>query len=198
MKQVVLAEGKRDVKLVEQYYERHSTDVLVDRFLGEEVDHSRLKNEESAAITNFLERRNPYQVLAKSENGKPDLKSVFTKLVNMLLRKNLDLCLLIDLDGKRYKQLIADLDKRVRSNYSGNQFEIAHDEILEKSSAQLAARNQVLDDGRTVGTFTVLAFHSELEDAANVADEDSKTVETEKLREFLADSRRSSPMRQVL
>lgn len=198
MKQVVLAEGKRDVKLVEQYYERQSEDVRVKRFIGEEVEHSRLKNEESEAITNFLERRNPYQVLAKSENGKPDLKRVFTKLVNTLLHRNLDLCLLVDLDTRSYDRLIADLDERVRSNYSGNTFEISRVELIDESSAQLAARNQLIDDGRTVGTFTVLAFRSNLEKAANVADEDSEAAEAEKLRKFLADSRRSSPMRQVL
>ena len=56
-----------------------------DTFYGEDVSDEPLKNRESTAIRNFLERRTPYDVLAKSENGKSRLKRVFARLVKFLV-----------------------------------------------------------------------------------------------------------------
>lgn len=198
MKRVVLSEGKRDVSLVEQYCELVDSDVRVKTFVGEEVAHSRLKNEESEAIRNFLEPRNPYQVLAKSENGKPDLVKAFVKLANFLVSRDVEVCLLIDLDGTDLGDLIDELDTKVRSNYDGRDFAIERDSVLDRSDALVAARSCLRSGDDVVGTFEVLAFRSDLECAANIDSEDPWETQEDKLCEFIEDQHRSSPLRRVL
>lgn len=198
MKRVVLSEGKRDVSLVEQHCDLIESEIEVTTFVGEEVAHSRLKNEESEQIRNFLEPRNPYQVLAKSENGKPDLIRAFVKLANFLLSRDVRVCLLIDLDGDDLGDLIGELDERVRDNYDGREFAIERDATLERSDALVAARSRLRSGGDEVGTFEVVAFRSDLEDATDIHADDSWDTQTDKLCEFIEDRRRSSPLHRVL
>ena len=97
---IVPCEGERDARLVETYYDVHGEDTRVTTFLGEEVEHSRQKNEDSEEIRNSVEPRNPYDVLVKSEEGDDTLKPLFVKLVNRLVQVELRVRLLIDLDTK--------------------------------------------------------------------------------------------------
>ncbi len=198
MKQVVLSEGKRDVELVRCYYEQFHGDKRMKTFVGEQVEYSELKNRESNAIENFLEPRNPYDVLAKSENGKPDLKMIFTKMIRYLSSRGVQVCLLIDLDGNDHGELIRDLHERVRTNYEGSNLEVRHDERIDRSSAQIATRNHLLEDGDVRGAFDVVAFHSDLETALEIGNDDSDDVEGRKLREFVSDDRHASPLHRVL
>ena len=189
MKRVVMCEGKRDVTFVERYYDTRPGETLVTTFIGETVKHSRLKNEESESIANFLERRNPYDVLAKSENGKQDLKMAFTKLVNHLVRQPIELCLLIDLDDRSYPQLIDDLDTRVRDNYDGRTLGVTHQERLDRTPELLVTSSRLEANEEPVGEFSILAFQSCLEDAAAIEDGDCRETESQKLDRLLADDR---------
>lgn len=199
MKQVVLSEGKWDVKLVSYYYEQFHSDLLVDTFIGEEIPYSDLKNQESNAIENFLEPRNPYDVLVKSENGKSDLKLIFVKLVRYLLGQDVQVCLLIDLDGGDHDRLLRELDEQVRSNYDGRECEIVSQEPLAKSPVQVCSRNRLLEDGSVRGEFDVVAFRHTLDTAADIDKEtDSDEVKERKLREFVTDDHHASPLHTVL
>lgn len=210
MDRVVLCEGKRDVKFVETFYELERDGVDVKRFLGEEIGHSELKNHDSNAVRNFTDRRNPYDALVKSENGVTDLERVFVKLARFLLQKpDFRVCFLIDLDKKnydhldyasdtrKYRELLDGLDERVRDNYRGSNLRIERDGLHRKSSAQIAGEATLRSDGGEIGTFDVLAFRSDLEDAAEILDGDSTAVEEDKLVEFL-DGADAEPMRDVL
>ena len=199
MKKLVLSEGKRDVRLVEVFYEELDDDVSVDTFYGEDVDYQRLKPRESNEIRKFLGRRNPDDVLAKSENGKENLKRVFTKLVSFLAAQDVTVTLLIDLDGNGLDALLDDLDTRVADNYQGNEFAIQEVERLARSRQLIATQTELYSerDGRR-GTFELVAFREDLETAADVRDSDDDDTEGEKLREFVADERATAPMRDVL
>lgn len=197
MKPVVMSEGRRDVKLVECYYEYVAGDFEVQTFIGEEISHSRQSNRESELIRNFPEPWNPFDVLVKSENGIEDLKLVFGKLAKFLLAQNVQLCLLVDLDGGDHSDFLDDLTEHVQSSH-GNHFEISFGERIERSSAMVATRNHLLDDAAVRGSFEVLAFHSRLESATNIDKEkDSEKVQDRKLREFVRDDR-ASPLHTVL
>jgi 5S rRNA maturation endonuclease (ribonuclease M5) len=210
MDRVVLCEGKRDVKLVEKFYERERSGVEVGTFLGEEVAHSELKNRESATFRNFLERRNPNDVLAKSENGVTNLERLFAKLARHFLKqRSVQVCVLIDLDKKnydhlnhasemdKYRELLNDLDERVRGNYSGSNLRVERDGVHRRSSAQIAGEAILHSERDEIGSFDVLAFRSDLEDAAEILDGDSAEIEDGKLREFLGGTG-ADPMRDVL
>ena len=200
MKKLVLSEGKRDVRLVEVFYEELATEVRVDTFYGEEVAYQRLKNQESDKIQNFAERRNPYDVLAKSEGGKPDLKRVFTKLVKPLARWDVTVTLLIDLDGNGLKALIDDLDTSIADNYRGNEFGFQEIERLGRSRQLIATQTELYSkrDESRHGTFELVAFHEDLETVADIQKSDDDDTENEKLREFVADDHATAPMRDVL
>lgn len=200
MKRLVLSEGRRDVQLVEVFYEEVDTDVRVDTFHGEDVDYERLKNRESSAIRNFLERRNPYDVLAKSENGKPDLKRVFTKLVKFLLAREVTVTLLVDLDGAGLDALLEDLDRRVQDNYRGKEFGVQELERVDQSRQQVASVAELYSkrDGNRYGDFEVVAFREDLETSADVKVQADGPTQHEKLRRFVADERATAPMRSVL
>lgn len=197
MKRIVLCEGKRDVQFLVIYYQDHSGDLEVNTFHGEEVSHSRLTNEESQKIRNFQEARNPYDILIKSENGVETLKHVFIKLVHWLVRSDLDLCLLIDLDCGSYEALIEDLDHRVRSNYQGKELGITHDELVERGQNIRACTCRLTSARGTAGAFDLLAFDSNLEEAANISDEDTWEEESRKLREFIERTPRTSILQKL-
>lgn len=199
MKRIVLCEGKRDVKFVKCFYAHRSSDTDVATFLAEQVEYSRLKNRETSAIRNFLEPRNPYHVLAKSENGKPDLKRIFVKLVNHLLGRDVHLCLLIDLDGTSdVDDLFAELHRRVQDNYEGRNFGIQQADVIDTTEDQIAVCGQLTTQTSVRGEFDVLAFRTNLEDAAAIRDEDSEAAEETKLREFVTEDRGSAPTARVL
>jgi hypothetical protein len=174
-------------------------DARVDTFYGEDVTYQRLKQQESTKIQNFLERRNPYDVLAKSENGKPDLKTIFTKLVRFLVKQDVMLTLLIDLDGGALEGLVTDLDSRVESNYEGNEFRIRLAERVDRSQEQIAAVGELYSerDGAALGEFQILAFHQNLEESAGIERSGDSDEET-KLRQFVADEQACGPMRACL
>lgn len=208
MDRVVLCEGKRDVKLIEQYYEQSQGSPELNRVHGENIDHSNLKNRESDAVRNFTERRNPYDILVKSENGVPNLKRLFVKIADFLMKQpEFRVCLLIDLDEKgydhldhtsntrRYRELLSELDTRVGDNYQGKDLKIQQDSIHTRSSVQIAGEATLRSAQGPVGSFDVLAFHSDLEDAAGISDGDEIT-EDERLGNFL-NSDASDPMERI-
>jgi len=200
MRRLVLSEGRRDVRFVELFYRDATRGVQFDTFYGEEVAHSRLKNQESAAVRNFLERRNPYDVLAKSENGKPDLKRVFTKLIHSLARRDLTVTMLIDLDGGPLDALLRDLDTRVEDNYDGRTLGIREVDTSMRSTEQIGVVAELYsksDDTRQ-GKFEIIAFRDSLEDSAGIDESDDESAEESTLREFLADERATAPMRELL
>ena len=200
---IVLCEGKRDVRLLEAYYETHDPDVQTDRFIGEEVPHSEQKNTEARKIRNFVEPRNPYDALLKSEEG-DTLVPLFVKLVGRLVRVDPRICLVIDLDTEamesyraNYEALVDDLDRRVGDNYSGSEYGIETVDRLARSQELLATRCRLTDRDGTRGTFSVLAFRTNLEDAAETGDYHSDETQKQQLREFVT-SDAADPMHAVL
>ena len=201
---IVLCEGKRDVRLVESFYTERRRDVSVTRFLGETVEHSRQKNVESRAIRNFIEPYNPYDVLVKSEEGDDTLLPLFVKLVDHLIRIDPKPCLLIDLDtapdesrADTYRTLIENVNERVSDNYSGKCYGVETVDRLSRSRELLATRCHLTDSDGVRGEFSVLAFHTNLEDAVETGGHHSEERQGEQLQAFVT-SDDADPMREVL
>jgi len=200
MKRLVLSEGRRDVRLIELFCETAATDTQVETFYGEDVSYNRLKNHESNAIRNFLERRNPYDVLAKSENGKSDLKRIFSKLARFLTKTDATVILLIDLDGGSLDRLIDELDTRIEDTYQGRRLGVREVEQVDQSQALLAHRAELYSkpDDECLGDFDVIAFHHDLETAIDLDEADDDSDEERKLRDLVTDERATGPLRSVL
>lgn len=198
MKRIVLSEGKRDVALVENFYALSEPDIKVDTFIGEEKQYSRLKSQETDKIRNFLEPRNPYQVLAKSENGKEDLKLVFIKLANFLCKFDADVCIVIDLDGGEYNALIAELDERVHNNFRGKRLGVDHSETIQRNTDMRATILSIHSDGSPMKSIEMISFHSNLEEVVGLKKDETDEEETEIIQEFLKNRCQVQPVTQVL
>lgn len=170
MKQIVLCEGKHDVHLVSYFFEKQTGSYKVKEFLGEEID-SPIPGEESRQITNFQERRNPYHVLAKSDNGKQELEKVFSVLVNQLLRIGPEIIVLVDLDGGSLKTFVDGLNERIRGRH--DRLELGTHEVTERNEDMVAGVCEVLTtNGKKKGEFQIVAFEQTLERVANVSRDD--------------------------
>lgn len=179
MKRIVLSEGKNDVHLVSSFFKECDKTLEVKRFHGENLGPS-LRGEESQEITNFQERRNPYDVLVKSENGKPNLKKIFSVLANRLMEIKPDVFVLIDLDGGRLDELVHELDERVQARHNGIKLGTA--EVRERNGDMLAATCEVLTTTEKVkGEFHLVAFEQTLERVAGTSREEDREVQEEKI-----------------
>lgn len=187
MKQVVLCEGKHDVHLISSFFEKRNGTYKVDTVLGEEIESS-MQGEESRQITNFRERRNPYDVLAKSDNGKQELEKVFSALVNQLLRIDPEITVLVDLDGGTLQNFVDGLDERVRGKH--DTLELGAHEVAERNGDMVAAVCEVQTTrGKKTGEFQIVAFDQTLERVADVPRGDDVELERqhEKIERFLED-----------
>ena len=156
-------------------------------------------NDESEKIRNFLERRNPYDVLAKSENGRQNLERVFTKLIRFLAGRDLAVTVLIDLDNNSLDELVRNLDTRVEDN-EGRTLGVRTTDRPVRSRAQVGvvAALYSAEDNTRLDTFEILAFRDCLEAAAGIDGSDDGSTEDSKLREFVGDERATAPMRDLL
>lgn len=175
MKHIVLCEGKHDVHLVSSFFEERSGSFKIKKVLGEEIQSS-MRGEESKQIANFREKRNPYHVLAKSDNGKEELEKVFSVVVNQLLRIDPEITVLVDLDGGRLKNFVDGLDERIYGRH--DRLELGTHEVIERNDDMVAADCEVLTTaGKKKGEFQIVAFRQTLERVADVSRDDDVDIE---------------------
>lgn len=185
MKQIVLSEGKNDVHLISVFFKNRCGTFEVKKFHGEDAD-GHIQAEESQEIKNFRERRNPYHVLAKSENGKPNLKKIFAALVSQLMRIDPEIIILVDLDGGSLRGFMNDLDEQVQERHSGKGVKLGDHSIVKRNTDMVAAECEVLTgDGKRKGTFQILAFQQTLERVAGVSHDEEIEERKEQIEEFL-------------
>ena len=162
-------------------------DFRVKEFYGEHLGPS-LRTEESQEIQNFRERRNPYHVLVKSENGKPNLKKVFAALVDQLLRIEPQIVFLVDLDGGNLRSLVSDLNEQIQQRHSGRELKIGEYAIEKQDRDMVSATCEVLTrTGNLKGTFDIVAFKQTFERVAEISRDDEPDVRKRQIKEFLED-----------
>ncbi|WP_135827674.1 hypothetical protein [Halorussus halobius] len=169
MKQIVLSEGKHDVHLVSYFFEKRHGSFEMTKFIGED-EESPIQQKESRMIKNFQERRNPYDVLAKSENGKPDLKQVFSSLLNQLMGIDPEIVFFVDLDGGDLDSFLGKLDEQIRGRHSARGIKLGNHSVTKQNTDMVAADCEVLTaSGQVKGEFRIVAFQQTLERVAGVS-----------------------------
>lgn len=200
---IVFCEGPRDLNAVELYYQTHQPETTVIPFDANDLTYSTLRSQESDRLRSFLARQWG-DVLIKSEGGVEDLRKAFADLLKMLIDQPPQICLMIDLDTgpsrewrSRRDSRMGRLAARVQDKH-GEQYGIEHAERLARSEELSAHRYRLTaDEYGNTGPFTVLTFHTNLEDAAETGDHHSDEKQEEKLRTFVT-SDDAAPMREVL
>lgn len=185
MKQIVFSEGKNDVHFISYFFYERDGSFQVKKFIGEEAD-GQIRGEETREIKNFREPRNPYHVLAKSENGKPNLKQVFAALVNQLMRVDPEIVVLVDLDGGSLRGFVNDLDERIQTHHTGRGTQLGDPSITERNGDMVAALCEVLTgDGKCKGKFRIVAFKQTLERVADVPKDEEMDAREAHIEQFL-------------
>lgn len=186
MKHVVLCEGKHDVHLISSFFGKRSGSFEVKEVLGEEIQSS-MRGEESQQIANFREKRNPYHVLAKSDNGKQELEKVFSVVVNQLLRIDPEITILVDLDGGDLETFVDGLDERICTRH--DRLELGPPEVTERNDDMVAGVCKVLTtSGKKKGEFQIVAFEQTLERVADVSHNDESDEWEAEIEDFLEEA----------
>ncbi|WP_276279605.1 hypothetical protein [Halorussus caseinilyticus] len=188
MSKIVFSEGKRDVRFVRKFFDRYHDNPRIDPLVIENVSKDEMRNRESNKIRRFLDGWNDYNLLVKSENGKPNLKAGFSSVVRHLANKPVEKYVLVDLDTTEIDGFVDDIRERVRQRHQGTGLRIGDAEQVcrcrEMVAKEVALENDRGSDPRT--GFTVLAFRDNLEVAAGIdKDEDDPEDEAEKLASLL-------------
>jgi hypothetical protein len=185
MKQIVLSEGKHDVHLISYFFKKRDENFDITKFIGEE-EVSPIQRKESREIKNFQERRNPYDVLAKSENGKPNLKQVFSSLLNQLMGIEPEIIFFVDLDGGDLDSFLAKLDEQIQGRHSARGIKLGNHRVAKKNTDTIAADCEVLTaNDRTKGEFRIVAFRQTLERVAGVSRDDESDEWKSDIEAFL-------------
>ncbi|WP_132057927.1 hypothetical protein [Halorussus amylolyticus] len=186
MKHIILCEGKHDVHLVSSFFEERGGSFELKTVLGEEIQSS-MRGEESRQISNFRERRNPYHVLVKSDNGKQELEKVFSVVVNQLLRIDPEITVLVDLDGGTLETFVDGLDERIRTRH--DRLELDAPEVAERNHDMVAGVCEVLTtNGKKKGEFQIVAFEQTLERVADVSRDDETDEWKAGIEDFLGEA----------
>lgn len=184
MKRIVLSEGRNDVHLVSCFFGECDRTLMVEPFYGEDIE-SAFRSVESRAIRRFQERRNPYHVLAKSENGKSNLKKVFAGLVNQLMDIDLEIFVLVDLDGGHLDTLVDDFDEQIQDRHDGR-IGLGTPANRNHNGDMVGATCEVVTaNGKTKGEFHLVAFEQTLEQVAGTSREEDRETQEEKIEALL-------------
>ena len=187
MSKIVFSEGERDVHFVRKFFDRYHDNPRIDDLVIENVSKGVLFSEESDKIESFLGSWNDHNLLVKSENGKPNLKTGFSFVIRDLAMKPVEKYVLVDLDDRGIDDFVGDVRERVRQRHGGSGLRVGATNRIGGCRKMVAKEVELCNErGRDPRTgFTVLAFRENLEVAADITDDDCPETEAEKLLSLL-------------
>lgn len=187
MSKIVFSEGERDVHFMRKFFDRYHDNPRVDDLVIKNVSRDELYNRESDKIQSFLGSWNDHNLLVKSENGKPNLKTGFTFVIRDLAMKPVEKYVLVDLDTKEIDEFVDEIRERIRQRHGGGGLRLGESESVRRCPEMIAKEVELRNErGRDPRTgFTVLAFREDLEAVADIQDEDDPEEEAEKLMALL-------------
>src|SRR6056297_1374234 len=119
MSKIVFSEGERDVRFMRKFFDRYHDNPRIDQLVIENVSKDEMRNRESNKIRRFLDGWHDYNLLVKSENGKPNLKAGFSSVIRRLANKPVEKYVLVDLDTRDIDDFVGDISERIRQRHRG-------------------------------------------------------------------------------
>ena len=182
---VIFTEGKRDLMLMRLFFRQYRDDVEVDDMVGEEIEHVRLKKQESDRLDSLFGDWDNTEVLIKSEGNKNSLVEVFTHLIRHVTENDVRTVFLVDLDGGEVDSVEADIREKVESRFRGQRLTVERRDEHEEGELVLAESALVSDSGDE-SPFYILGFEHSMETSAGIDKEnDTRDEEERKMRELL-------------
>jgi len=173
----VMAEGENDLLFLRQLHYLVRNDLLFDTFNNELSDSS-----QSSRLTQHRVGET-CEFLYKSEGGLDKLIDMFSDISVDICELPLDMILLADLDGYSYQHFLTNFNSRL-SDEMEISAEIEVDE-MNWNEEFVFLRCHLLVEGSKADHFKILAFHHDLEIAAEFADGDSKAEKINKLNQYI-------------
>lgn len=165
MNQIIFAEGRNDVHLLKKIAINHSTSIELIEFIGEDVVKN-IGGEETRKVRNFTQKHNPYELLLKSDGGKPNLKHLISELIPELYNKDVKYSLLIDLDGGDFEGIKDDIVERWDS--ISIDLGMTIDECTFTNSHLTGYECSICLNSEPRDSFNVIGFNHSMETAASI------------------------------
>ena len=196
MKRLFLSEGMNDTDFLSFFIEENYPSLKYDRLDISNDDGGSIVPEESEKIRRFRESRNDYEVLIKSEGGDENLVTVLGSKLPELLRGDLELFILIDLDGEDIRTRITQFQHELQPHSPGRSYSLSCEEEILKTTFLQTHVVKVSCGGRYAGEFKLLAFREDLEDAAEITGDEEERDEVEgKLEDILERNQITKPIK---
>lgn len=191
---VIFAEGRRDTEFLETLVEQH---------LGYESDRYDMGNRsggqmqrwETNLVEQFEQEWNPYDVLLKSEGGDDKLLRAFPTVLKHHRDKDLEFCLLIDLDNHNEDvstRQPADVVARLDREFARTAVRSATITTSGPRTVHGAVRTRPAEfrvNGDPECSFLVIGFRTSLEKVAEIDKLDDSTETKDRKARELADER---------
>jgi hypothetical protein len=181
---VIFSEGKGDLNLMRLFFYLYHEDVEIDDMVGEDIEHVRLKTQESDRFDSLFGDWNDIEVLIKSEGNKNNLIEVFTHLLRHVTQHQTRIVFLVDLDGGEMDTVEEDIREKIEDRFRGQRLTIERRDDHEEGELVLAESALVSDSGNE-SQFYILGFEHSMEVSAGIDEDDNKCDEARKMYELL-------------
>ena len=198
MKKVFLSEGRNDTDFLSIFLDENFRSLSYDRLDIESAEGNSIIPKETEKIRRFREPRNGDDVLIKSEGGDKNLVTVLGSELPDLVGNDLDLCVLIDLDGNDVSDRITQFEESLQPHSPGNKISVCHKETLLSTTFIQAHVAKVLIDGKYIGEFDLLTFTEDLEEVADITGNENRSTVKEKIGGILQRNQVSKPVKIVV
>lgn len=193
---VVFTEGKRDTQFLESLCERCLDDPEVERLDMEDESGNALVNRETNKIDRFCDSWRDWDLLLKSEGGKPKLRNTFPQLLFDIYDEDLRMCLFFDLDigqtadaRSGLRDELSEINERLSTRSTKRRtvrIEPSSDLNQHRNLVTCHAEFQI--NGTPRCEFVLIAFKSTLEIVAGIDKRADDSEEQERKARRLVDS----------
>lgn len=178
MKTAVLAEGENDVIFLSEAHK------LIDETSPFAVyfNDGQGPGNQDVRLNQHMMSDSP-ELLYKSEGGRTEIARIFAHICMNTLPKDINVEILVDLDGDPYHELEGEITRELTRNF-GNRYEFVEEnresyvDLLELEY-RIGA---VSGDRDTIG---IIAFSDSLEEQVNILDTDDKPTKIQKINSYL-------------
>ena len=182
---IIFGEGKNDNHYIGEVFSHLSYGFYEREFNAEEIHPDERYPKESRTIRDFIRlRRGERALLMKSEQGRPQLKSVISNFLFDLANRAVHFGVVLDLDGDPVESIIEDIDEQVQSR-SQQSVSVAEYDIVSTNEDFHAIKCKVLNNGNHLDTFGMVAFHEDLETAVGIEGSEPREEREQAIREYV-------------
>jgi hypothetical protein len=198
MKRLIVSEGKHDTSFLNELIQKYHNGWKINTFdIGSKPSESRIPLE-TKEIRNFKQRYNPYDVLLKSEGGKPNLLKAIPTIIKRQSKDEIKFDFLLDLDNHSFDDIISQINEPLQSSSAGKRVFINACSERRKHTCMTIQEFEVYSGDKVLAKFHLICLRPELETLLNIKKDDGSNEIDEKIGQGLQDERLTEPITNAL